>query len=81
MRQVFDVAYTRGVKRMIDLYDLTDAHGVAEVVGLSQASNVSMYQKRYPDMPRPVLNLGKGRPCLWLRSEIKKWAKQTGRIS
>jgi predicted DNA-binding transcriptional regulator AlpA len=73
--------YTRFVKRMVNLYDLIDAHAVAELIGLSQPNNVSLYQRRYPDMPRPVLNLGKGRPCLWLQSEIVKWAKQTGRIS
>jgi predicted DNA-binding transcriptional regulator AlpA len=65
---------------MVNLYDLIDAHGVAEVVGLAHANNVSLYQRRYPEMPRPVLNLGKGRPCLWLKSEIVKWAKLTGRI-
>ena len=73
--------YTRLVKRMVNLYDLIDAHAVAELIGLAQPNNVSLYQRRYPDMPRPVLNLGKGRPCLWLRSEIVKWAKQTGRNS
>jgi predicted DNA-binding transcriptional regulator AlpA len=74
-------AYNGDMSRTVKLDDLVDAHAVAEAIGLSMASNVSLYQKRYPDMPRPVLNLGKGRPCLWLQSEITKWAKQTGRTS
>jgi hypothetical protein len=72
--------YTHDMKRMVNLHDLIDAHGVAEIVGLTHANNVSLYQRRYLDMPRPALNLGPGRPCLWLRPEIMKWARQTGRI-
>ena len=54
--------------------DLVDAHGVAEVLGLAQRNTVSVYQRRYPDMPRPVVDLGRGRPKLWLRPEIEGWA-------
>lgn len=54
--------------------DLIDAHGVAEMLGLSQRNTVSRYQQRYPAMPRPVIDLGPGRPRLWLRSEIRQWA-------
>jgi len=59
--------------------DLIDAKGVADLLGLTQRTAVSVYQKRYPDMPRPVVNLARGRTLLWLRSEIQKWARQTGR--
>jgi glutathione-regulated potassium-efflux system ancillary protein KefG len=41
---------------------------------------VSSYQRRYPEMPRPVVDMGNGRCKLWLRSDILKWAKQTGRL-
>ena len=61
--------------------DLIDAQGVAELLGLAQRTSVSIYQKRYPDMPRPVINLGSGRSLLWLRSEMLKWHRATGRIS
>ncbi len=44
------------------------------ILGLSQAGNVSLYQRRYPDMPRPVISLGRGRCMLWLRPDIEKWA-------
>ncbi len=55
--------------------DLIDAHVVAEVLGLSHFQSVSTYQRRYPDMPRPVVDLGPGRPRLWLRPEIDAWAR------
>lgn len=54
--------------------DLIDAQEVANILGLAQRNTVSGYQRRYPDMPRPVVDLGPGRPRLWLRQEIEKWA-------
>ncbi len=56
--------------------DLIDAHGVAAVLGLSHRNSVSLYQRRYEDMPRPVVELSGGRTKIWLRSEIERWAKQ-----
>ena len=55
--------------------DLIDAQTVAEILGLAQRNSVSAYQRRYPDMPRPVVDLGPKRPLLWLRAEIEAWAK------
>jgi glutathione-regulated potassium-efflux system ancillary protein KefG len=60
--------------------DLVDAVAIAGLLGLAHRNAVSTYQKRYPDMPRPVVDLGPGRPRLWLRQEIVKWAKSVGRI-
>lgn len=57
----------------VNTEDLVDAQGVADLLGLSHRNTVSAYQKRYPDMPRPVVDLGRGRPRLWLRSDIVKW--------
>lgn len=54
--------------------DLIDAQGVADVLGLSHRNTVSQYQRRYPDMPRPVLDLGQGRVKLWLKPEMEEWA-------
>lgn len=54
--------------------DLIDAHLVAEILGLSHPNSVSTYLKRYADMPRPVVDLGPGRPRLWLRPAIEGWA-------
>lgn len=61
------------VSRYLDADDLIDAQGVAELLGLAQRNTVSAYQRRYPAMPRPVVDLGKGRCKLWLRGEIKQW--------
>jgi glutathione-regulated potassium-efflux system ancillary protein KefG len=60
----------------VNTEDLLDAQGVAELLGLSQRTAVSVYQRRYPDMPRPVVTLGGGRTRLWLRPEIEAWAKR-----
>ena len=54
--------------------DLVDARQVASILGLAQPNTVSVYQHRYPDMPRPVVDLGPGRAKLWLRPEIERWA-------
>jgi hypothetical protein len=55
------------VSPLVRTEDLIDAHTVAEILGLAQANSVSLYQRRYPDMPRPVINLGPRRPMLWRR--------------
>lgn len=65
--------------RKVDVSDLIDAEGVRIRIGLSQRNTVSSYQRRYPDMPRPVVDLGKGRCKMWLKSEIDAWAEATGR--
>lgn len=61
--------------------ELIDAQGIAELLGLAQRNTVSGYQRRYPDMPRPVIDLGPGRPRLWMRSDIECWAKTRRRPS
>lgn len=58
---------------MVNTEDLADAREVAELLGLAHANSVSLYQRRYPDMPRPVVRLGPGRPSLWLRPAITAW--------
>ena len=65
--------------KKVDVDDLIDASRVAEMLRLSQRNTVSSYQRRYPDMPRPVVDLGAGRCKMWLRSEISQWAAETGR--
>ena len=64
------------MSRKIHPGDLTDAQGVADILKLSHRNSVSLYQRRYEDMPRPVIDLGEGRVKLWLRPEIKRWASQ-----
>jgi len=67
------------VGRSIDTDDVIDSRGVAELLGLAQRNTVSLYQRRYPEMPRPVIDLGQGRCKLWSRSEIEAWARRTDR--
>lgn len=63
----------------VNTEDLIDAQGVAHLLGLAQRTAVSVYQRRYPDMPRPVVNLSGGRTRLWVRQEVEAWARKTGR--
>lgn len=63
----------------VNTEDLIDAQEVAQILGLSHRNSVSTYQHRYPDMPRPIVDLGPGRPRLWLRREIERWAGATSR--
>ena len=60
--------------RKIDPTELIDAQGVAEVLKLSHRNSVSLYQRRYADMPRPVVDLGEGRVKLWLRPDVERWS-------
>lgn len=60
--------------RAVDTDDLIDAQGVADMLGLAQRNTISLYQRRYPDMPRPVVDLGRGRCKMWLRPEIAEWS-------
>ena len=60
--------------RNVDVDDLIDTQAVAELLQLAHRNTVSEYQARYSEMPRPVVDLGKGRSKLWLRSEVEPWA-------
>lgn len=60
----------------VDTEDLIDAQRIADVLDLSHRNTVSQYQRRYPDMPRPVVDLGEGRVKLWLRPQIERWAAE-----
>jgi predicted DNA-binding transcriptional regulator AlpA len=60
---------------MVNTDDLADARELAEILGLSHPNSVSLYQRRYPDMPRPILDLGRGRPRLWERPAVLAWAR------
>ena len=68
------------VTRSVDPDDLIDAVTIAELLGLASRSSVSVYQKRYPEMPRPIIDLGQGRSRLWSRKEVLAWANANGRV-
>lgn len=63
------------VGRRIDIDELIDATDVAHILGLAQSNSVYVYQRRYPEMPRPILDRGPSRAKLWLRSEMEEWAR------
>lgn len=63
------------MSRRFQADDLIDARTVADLLGVSRRNTVSSYQRRYPDMPRPVIDLGPGRPRLWARSDMAEWVK------
>lgn len=64
--------------KRVDLDDLIDAAEVAEILGLARANSVYVYQARYSDMPRPVLDRGPRQAKLWLRSEVEAWNRGRG---
>ncbi len=59
--------------RRVDVDDLIDTQDVARLLGLAHRNTVSEYQAKYAYMPRPVINLGRGRSKLWMRPEIERW--------
>jgi predicted DNA-binding transcriptional regulator AlpA len=60
----------------IDTEDLIDANDVALLLGLAHRETVSQYLHKYPEMPRPVVDLGGSRARLWLRPEIEAWVQR-----
>jgi glutathione-regulated potassium-efflux system ancillary protein KefG len=69
------------VSPVVDTEDLCDAREVARLIGLSHANSVAAYLRRYRDMPRPVLDLGAGRPRLWSREAMLRWTSLRRRRS
>jgi glutathione-regulated potassium-efflux system ancillary protein KefG len=65
--------------RRVNVDDLIDAEEVARLIGLARATSVSVYQRRYPDMPRPVVRRSSGRCLLWLRQDVEAWARRLRR--
>jgi predicted DNA-binding transcriptional regulator AlpA len=63
------------VTNLIDPGELVDATEVADMLGLSQRSAVSVYRARYDDFPAPVV--AKSRCVLWRRSDIAAWRDRT----
>jgi predicted DNA-binding transcriptional regulator AlpA len=66
----FQVTNVASMGRQVDVDDLVDAHEVAILLGLAQPNSVYLYQRRHPEMPRPVVDRGPRRAKLWLQSEI-----------
>lgn len=62
--------------RSVDVDDLIDPARVAEIIGLSNPNGVSVYERRYPDFPKPAVATGRCR--LWIRAEVVEWAAGRG---
>ncbi|MCU1497582.1 MAG: hypothetical protein JWM47_1535 [Acidimicrobiales bacterium] len=59
------------VGRILDVDDLIDAQGVADLLGLSSRSAVSVYRSRYANFPAPAVERGGAR--LWHREDVLAW--------
>lgn len=57
----------------VDPEDLVGAAEVQAILGLSHPSSVTTYLKRYPDFPKPVVDLSASRIRLWQRQDIVGW--------
>lgn len=57
----------------VDIDDLVGAAEVAAILRLSHPSSVTTYLHRYPDFPRPVVDLAASRVRLWRRQDIEDW--------
>lgn len=64
--------------RLVDLDDLLDAAGVADVIGLGSPNSVATYRERYTDFPPPAWMADSGRCQLWVRADIEEWAANRG---
>ena len=61
----------------IDTDDLADAAEVANLIGLSNPNGVSVYRRRYEDVPEPVIE--RGACVLWRRSDVDGWSATRAR--
>lgn len=71
--------YTTFMAPRVNTEDLIDATEVARILGFKHRNAVSLYQRRYEDMPRPVVVRANGKIMLWHQPEVVKWGKKTGR--
>ncbi len=58
--------------------DLAGAAEIAERLGLTHATSVHSWRRRYADFPQPVADLKMG--LVWRWSEVEVWARKTGRL-
>ena len=57
--------------RRVNPDNLINAREVARILGLSRATAVAVYRRRYDDFPEPVVR--KGQCTLWVRADIIAW--------
>lgn len=57
----------------LDPSDLVGAAEVSKILGLSHATSVTTYLRRYADFPKPVVDVSSSHARLWSRREIERW--------
>ena len=62
----------------VDPDELIGAAEVQAILRLSHPSSVTTYLKRYPDFPKPVVDLSGSRVRLWNRQDIMRWQERRG---
>ena len=65
------MATRRSIEKLAE--QLIDAAEVAKILNLSDPRSVSVYQERYLDMPRPIVDRGKNKVKLWFKPEMVEW--------
>ena len=68
-----DFPRLHNVGAKVDSDDLIGASEVAAILRLSHPSSVTTYLRRYPDFPKPVVDLSSSRVRLWRRQDIERW--------
>ena len=66
----------RQMGETVDPDDLVGAAEVAAILRLSHPSSVTTYLRRYPDFPKPVVDLSSSRVRLWRRQDIERWQRE-----
>ena len=57
----------------LDPSDLVGAAEVSRILGLSHATSVTTYLRRYEDFPKPVVDVSSSRVRLWNRHDVERW--------
>jgi len=66
------------VGRKVDVDDLVGAAEIAERLGVARSQTIHVWRSRYPDFPKPVVQLQQALVFSW--SEVQAWAAATGRL-
>jgi predicted DNA-binding transcriptional regulator AlpA len=59
----------------LDASDLIGAAEVSQILGLSHATSVTTYLRRYADFPKPVVEVSSSHARLWSRQDIERWQR------
>jgi predicted DNA-binding transcriptional regulator AlpA len=65
------------VGKKVDVNDLVGAHEIANRLGVARPQVIHEWRRRHLDFPEPVATLRSA--LIWDWSDIRAWAKATGR--